>query len=282
MLHANLKSHVLARLKFRAIRKWFFLAMILALLPIGAGRAFAQDQDFRLQGTFGFGYSNGSYGTDRNTDVALNLWTLSAITGNLKFDVSVPYLRISGRGLVVFDAAGNPVIINRSKSVIPTVRTGFSDMNFSATYTIPPAVLDNFEVKLTARAKVPTASARKRLSTGAADFGGNVDVSRQFGIWGPFVSVGYLIPGQPATFSLNNRVSISAGTSMELNDHLVAIVSYDHDSASSRLVGTSQEAFGSLSWIFSDRVTLTGYGTAGLSSGSPEVGGGLIISYELP
>jgi hypothetical protein len=274
MLYANLKSHVLARLKF--------LAMVLALLPIGTANAFAGNDDLRLQGTFGFGYSNGSYGTDRNTDVALNLWTLSAMTGNLKFDVSVPYMRISGRGLVVFDAAGNPVIIHRRTSIAPDVRTGFSDVNFSATYTVPPSILDNFEVKLTARAKAPTASARKKLSTGAADFGGNVDVSHAFGMWDPFISVGYLIPGKPAGFTLNDTVSISTGTSLELNDHLVASVSYDYDSASSSLVGTSQEAFGSLSWIFNDRVTLTGYGTAGLSSGSPEVGGGLIMSYTLP
>jgi hypothetical protein len=277
MRHANLKSHVPGRLKSGAI-----LATVLALLPVGSGNAFAQDRGFRLQGTFGLGYSNGSYGTNRNTDVMLGLWTVSAITGNLKFDVSVPYMRISGRGLVVFDAAGNPVIINRNKSVVPTVRSGFGDVNFSATYTIPPAVLDNFEVKLTARAKAPTASARKRLSTGAADFGGNVDISHPFGMWDPFVSIGYLIPGQPKTFFLNETVAISAGTSMELNDHLVAIVSYDYDSATSHFVGSSQEVFGSLSWIYSDRVTLTGYGTAGLSAGSPEVGGGLIISYELP
>jgi hypothetical protein len=197
----------------------------------------------------------------------------------LKFAVSMPYMRISGRGLVVFDAAGNPIVINRRTLLPPDVRTGFGDLNLSTTYSIPPALLDDFEVKLTGRIKLPTASVRRRLGTGAADFGMSVDVSRPFGIWGPFVTVGYLIPGGRATYSLYNTVSISAGTSVELNDHLVSVVSYDFDSATSPLVGTSQEMFGSLSWILSDSITLTGYGTAGLSPGSPNVGGGLLVSY---
>jgi hypothetical protein len=250
-----------------------------ALLPIFAGQAAAGDQDFHFTGTFGLDYSNGGYGTPRNTDVLLGLSTLSMETGNLKFALSVPYMRISGRGLVVFDAAGNPILINRRTTLPPDVRSGFGDLNLSATYSIPPAVLDDFEVKLTARVKLPTASARRRLSTGSADFGVSVDVTRPFGIWGPFVTIGYLIPGGRANYSLYNTVSLSAGTSLELSDNLVAIVSYDRDSATSPLVDASQEMFGSLSWILSDSVTLTGYGTAGLSSGSPNVGGGLLVSY---
>jgi hypothetical protein len=255
------------------------LAVAVTLLSSGAKAATGQDQDVQLTGTFGVGYSNGGYGTNRNTDVQLSLTTLSLATDDLKFDVSMPYMRISGRGLLVFDAAGNPEVINRRTTIIPDVRTGFGDLNFSATYSIPPAVLDDFEVKLTARIKAPTASERRRLSTGKADFGMSIDISREFGIWGPFVTVGYLVPGKPATYLLNNTVSISAGTSIELSDNLVSILSYDYDSESSPLVGSSKEMFGSLSWLVSKSITLTGYGSAGLSSGSPDVGGGLLVSY---
>jgi hypothetical protein len=38
---------------------------------------------------------------------------------------------------------------------------------------------------------------------------------------------------------------------------------------------------GSLSYIYNDRLTLTGYGTAGLSSGSPDYGLGFLVSYGL-
>jgi hypothetical protein len=282
MLHAHSRyprlEDPLDRGRGRQIARLFVVAVTLVVLPLGA--AFAQMDDIKYKGTFGVDYSNGNYGTDRNTDVELGLSTLSAILGNLKVNVSIPYMRIAGRGLVIFDAAGNPIVINRRTTDAPDVRTGFGDLNLGATYTIPPDVLDDFEVDMSARVKVPTASTRKRLGTGEADFGGNIEVSRQFGIWRPFVSLGYLIPGEPAGFVLNNTVSASAGTSLELNDHLVAIGSYDYDSPSSPLLPSSQEAFGSLSWLLSDSVTLTGYGTAGLSSGSPKVGGGLLVSYD--
>ena len=255
------------------------LAVAMTLISSSAMGAAAQDQDIQLTGTFGVGYSNGGYGTNRNTDVLLSMTTFSLETDDLKFAVSMPYMRISGRGLLVFDAAGNPEVINRRTTIVPDVRTGFGDLNFSGTYSIPPSILDDFQVKLTARIKAPTASERRRLSTGKADFGMSVDISREFGIWGPFVTVGYLVPGKPATYLLNNSVSISAGTSIVLSDNLVSILSYDYDSESSPLVGSSKEMFGSLSWIVSKSITLTGYGSAGLSSGSPDVGGGMLVSY---
>ncbi len=68
---------------------------------------------------------------------------------------------------------------------------------------------------------------------------------------------------------------------MLFNDHLIAIFSYDYDSSSSELVNASQELFGSLSWVFTDTITLTGYGTGGLSDGGPKFGGGLLVSYKL-
>jgi hypothetical protein len=259
-----------------------FPLLTFLLLAAGAAPALAQDflpDDLKLTGTFGLQYSNGDYGTTRNTNVMLGLPTLSVATGDFQFNVSMPYMRISGRGLVVFDAAGNPIVINRRTSAPPDIRTGFGDLNLSASYTVPSGFLDDFEVKLTGSTKLPTASARQRLSTGEADFGMSVDVSRQFGNWGPFLTVGYLVPGKPATYKLYNTTSVSAGTSLELSDHLVAVASYDYDSASTPLVDASHEMFGSLSWVRDDRITLTVYGTAGLGSGSPAVGGGLLMSY---
>jgi len=262
-----------------------FLAA-LALLAATATGAFAADGDFfspdwQLTGAFGLSDSSGNYGTPVNTDVFLGLSTLSLASGDFKFNASIPYMRISGRGLVVFDASGNPIVINRRTSLPPDVRTGWGDVNFSASYTIPPSILDDFEVRLTGVTKVPTGSARRRLSTGAYDFGASVDVSRQFGVWGPFVTVGYLDLGKPAGFTFYNTTSVSAGTSLMLRDNLVAVASYEYDSADSPLVQAGHQLFGSLSWICNDRITLTGYGSAGLSAGSPDFGAGFLISYGL-
>jgi hypothetical protein len=252
-------------------------AITLGLLFANVPQAMADD--IHLGAAFSSGYSDGDYGTNKDTNVLLGLSTLSAKTGNFQFNVSVPYMRISGRGLVVMDAAGNPIIINRNASLPADVRSGFGDLNLSTTYAIPPEVLDDFKVSISGRVKVPTASGRRRLSTGEADYGMSVDVAKAYDRWQPFVTIGYLIAGRPSGFVLKNTVSASAGTSYDISDSLVAITSYDYDSPSSPLVASSQNLFWSLSWIVNDKITLTGYATKGISSGSPNVGTGLILAY---
>ena len=262
------------------------LVIALPLMTLGAGAALAQGSnfsDFQFTGTLGLEYSNGSYGTTHNTNVELGLPVLSMETGDFKFTASMPYMRISGRGLVIFDASGNPIVVNRRTTNPADVRTGFGDLNLSSTYSVPSSFLDDFEVKLTASAKLPTASSRRHLSTGESDFGVNADISRQFGAWSPFLTVGYLWAGQPtnSTLQLYNTTSVSFGSSYEISDNLVATASYDYDSSGNRFVSSSKGLFGSLSWVRDSGITLTGYGTVGLSSGSPGVGAGLLISYGL-
>lgn len=260
-------------------------AAALLLCPLAARAADADGaapfQDWAFTGTFGYNYSNGDYGTTRDTNVNLGLATLSATTGNFKFTASLPYMRIEGRGLVVFDASGNPIVINRRTALPPDTRTGWGDLNLSASYTVPAGILNDFEVRISGVTKVPVASERRRLSTGKSDYGFSVDVSRQFGRWMPFVTVGYLIPGQPVGYTLYDTASVSAGTSLEISDKLVAVASYDFDSADGPLTPDSHSLFGSLSWVRDDAVTLTGYGTVGLSNGSPDMSVGFLISYGL-
>lgn len=184
-------------------------------------------------------------------------------------------MRISGRGLVIFDASGNAIVVNRRTSTPADVKTGFGDLNLSGTYSVPPSFLGDFEVKLTASAKLPTASTRRRLSTGESDFGLSADISRQFGSWSPFLTLGYLWAGKSPVFTLYDTTSVSVGTSYEISDNMVATASYDYDSSGNRLVSSSKGLFGSLSWVRDNGITLTGYGTVGLSSGSPGVGAGL-------
>jgi hypothetical protein len=256
--------------------------ILLALCATGAA---AQERpsldDWHVTGTAGLLYSDGDYGTPINTDVLLGLSSLSLSDDDFKFTASIPYMRINGRGLVVFDASGNPILINRRTNLPPSERTGWGDLMLSASYTVPSMILSGYEVRLTGLAKVPTSPARRRLGTGEADFGVSVDVSRQFGAWTPFVTAGYMYRGEPVGFTIYDTTSVSAGTSLELRSDLVATASYDFDSADSPLVPAGHSLSASLSWIRSDHMTLTGYTTVGLSAGSPDMGAGLLISYGL-
>jgi len=257
-----------------------------AMMPAGGAEAQTRDTsmlypDWHWTANFGVTDTNGDYGTPNNTNVLLGLTTLSLSNDSFKFSASLPYMRISGRGLLVFDANGNPIVINRRANGPTDVRTGWGDLTLSASYTIPPAVLADFQVRVTGITKLPTGPARRRLNTGEADFGMNVDVSRSFGDWTPFVTVGYLNRGQPAGFTFYDTSSVAVGASYMLRDNLVAVASYDFDSADAPQVTAAHELMGSLSWIQSDKLTLTGYGTVGLSSGSPDMGIGFLVSYGL-
>ena len=249
-------------------------AATLVIVATGAGHAIARDNspptpDWQWTGTFGVMDTHGSYGTAQKTNVFLSLATISVANSDFKFSASVPYMRISGRGLVLFNASGNPIVVNRRAVGPADVRTGWGDLNLSASYTIPSSVLDDFELRISGLAKLPTAPSRRRLNTGEADIGMSVDVSRQWGAWGPFLTVGYMDRGQPRGYTLYNTTSVSAGTSLQLRDDLVAVASYDYDSADSPLVPSAHQMFGSLSWI------------RGLTAGSPDLGAGLLISYGL-
>jgi hypothetical protein len=257
-----------------------------AMMPAGGAEAQTRDTsmlypDWRWTANFGVTDTNGDYGTPNNTNVLLGLTTLSLSNDSFKFSASLPYMRISGRGLLVFDANGNPIVINRRVNGPTDVRTGWGDLTLSASYTIPPAVLADFQVRVTGITKLPISPARRRLNTGEADFGMNVDISRSFGDWTPFVTVGYLNRGQPAGFTFYDTSSVAVGASYMLRDNLVAVASYDFDSADAPQVTAGHELMGSLSWIQSDKLTLTGYGTVGLSSGSPDMGIGFLVSYGL-
>lgn len=271
----------------QALFRFRKILVVVALSALAAAPALAEDRtnilpdDWQLTGNFGVGYSNGDYGTAVRTDVTLGLASLNLGIENFKFSASLPYMSIDGRGLLLFDASGNPILIARRSTGPTDVRTGWGDVNLSASYTIPSVILDGFEVRLSGVAKLPTASARRRLSTGEADVGFSVDVSRQVGIWQPFVTFGYLSTGKPAGLTLYDTTSFSAGTSVELSDNLVLIASYDRDSADGPSVEDAQSLMASVSWVGPRGITLTGYGTAGLSSGSPDMGVGALISYAV-
>jgi hypothetical protein len=265
---------------FKIITQRTLCGAIVALLLFGTAEAFADNQDFSFTLNSGLDYSNGDYGTIKNTGVLVALTSVGVQTGDFRFNLSAPYLNVSGQGLVLFDSSGNPIITDQGTISTSNVRSGFGDLSLSASYDLPPAILDDFELEFIGRVKIPTGSSAKGLSTGKADFGASIDLSREFGIWGPFLTVSYVSVGQPSTYSLSDTYSVSTGTSIELTDYLVAIVSYDYDSASTPLVGNSNELFGSLSWLYNDKITLTGYATTGLSTGAPAISGGFFVSYK--
>jgi hypothetical protein len=229
----------------------------------------------------GLDYSAGRYGDTHDTDILVGLTNVTVSEDDFQFSASLPYLNITGPAYVVVGPGGAPVLVNPAKGSDSTVRSGWSDLNFSASYSLPSDVLDDWEVTGTFRTKIATANASKGLSTGATDFAFSLDVARQFDAWGPFATFSYRVPGEPGFYSFNDAPSFSVGTSVELADNIVAIGSYDFDGSISGSLADAQQLFGSVTWLATEKLSLTAYFENGLSSGAPRVGTGLLMSWKV-
>jgi hypothetical protein len=230
-------------------------------------------------GTFslstGVDYSSGDYGLTETTDILVAPLTASYRTDNLRFSATLPYLRIDGAG-VVLGPDGQPL------PGVPTTagtRSGLGDLSLGATYTLPAERLGGLEVDLGGRVKLPTSKESDGLGTGKTDFSISADFSYPIGAWAPFLTVGYRILGDPEDVELDNSFAVSAGSSLSVG-RTVLIGSYDFMEASSPLADDSHELFAAANRPLTDRVSVTGYGTVGLSDGAPDYGLGLLFAVK--
>lgn len=265
-------------------------ALAACVAAMGAMPAAAEDgndlQRDRLLGdlgvtfTTGADYSVGDYGGRSNTRILVVPFSLRAKAGPFKLSATLPYLRIDGPGNIVGGGEGGPIIIDPNDPTPREVREGLGDVSLSAIYSLPGEALGGFEVDLGARVKLPTSSESKRLGTGKTDVAVSVDVARPIGNIAPFATVGYRMPGDPDGISLRNTFTTSVGTTVSLGSTTL-IASYDYAGATTRQVADSHSLFGGVSVPVSDRFSLVGYGTGGLSEGAADFGVGLLLSARL-
>lgn len=226
--------------------------------------------------TVGGDFSTGSYGSDTKTDILVVPASVRYRKGNLRLTATVPWLQITGSSAVVADGNGGVVI---DPDAPRTSRSGIGDMSVGAAYSVPEAKL-GVGIEFGAKIKLPTGSRAKALGTGKVDFALSTELSKTFGDFTPFVGVGYRIPGRPQGADLRNTWSLSAGTSLAVGKSIL-IASYDYREASSPLVSDSHELFGAFSTPLSSRLTLTLYGSGGLSQGAAAYGVGSSLSMKL-
>lgn len=263
------------------MKAFAFAVAIAALLPLAA-RADEQKPasgNVALSASTGIDYSRGRYGTDAHTDIFVSLVGLTLQTGDLRLTLNQPYLRIEGPASVVLD--GKSVVINPKAGTGRSERDGFGDLSLGANYDIPAEDLDGFDLNVGGTFKLPTASTKRSLGTGESDFSVSADLSYDFDSVSPFVTMGYRMPGDPTGYTLRNTVLASLGADMPLGDSMLALLAYEYEGAASPLLVSSQDMFASLSWLASDSITVTAYGVAGLSSGSPDTEAGLLLNFKL-
>lgn len=239
----------------------------------------ATESSVGLSFTTGLDFSSGDYGAGDKTRILVVPFNGRLTTGKLRLSATLPYLRIKGPGAVVGGGDGGPIVIDPDASLPVTTRSGLGDASLSVTYGLLRQDSAGFDLDVTGRVKLPTASRSKGLGTGKADFGVSAEAARTFGDVTPFVSVGYRMPGDPNGFNLRNSVTASAGSSFAAGS-TVLIGSYDYSGRTSANSFDSHSLFGAVSAPVADRLNLTGYGTAGLSEGAPDYGVGVLVTLK--
>lgn len=224
----------------------------------------------------GVDYSEGDFGTGTDTTVVVVPLSVRSTWDKFSISVSIPYLEIDGSSSVVGGGAG-PIIIDPTA---PTAkRSGIGDLSVRMRYNV--LEFAGAELSVNGRAKLPTGSQAKGLSTGKADFSGGVELAATTGVIQPFGEIGYRVLGDPDGVELENGIYGSVGTSVLMGGGIVGIASYDYVSSSVDTIEDTQSLFAGLVLPVSDKLSLTGYGTAGLSDSAADYGVGLLLSFKL-
>ncbi len=277
------------------------ILVLSALLSLNAFATDAIADGFSV--SVGGDYSKGDYGSSDSTNVFYMPFSAKYETGAFSYNLTIPWIRISGAGDIVpggFSGAGGasgsgsvdcrkrgtgactnvvttPSIISTTSS--RSSESGIGDIVAAATYNALDGGDNGFIVDFTGRIKLPTASESKGLGSGKTDFAVQVNVDKNFN--GPYVStgLGYKILGEPNGVSYDNVIYGSLGGGYKLSKDTSIGVSYDWATAAVDGATRPHEfsIYGSHS--ISDNYKLSGALYAGLSDASPDVGGGLTLSY---
>jgi hypothetical protein len=226
----------------------------------------------------GFDYSKGSYGEVDPTQIWYVPLSVRYERGSWQGRLTVPYIRITGPGAVVGGLDG--VVVEGATAGPVETHDGLGDVVASGSYLIDPPHPALPFVELTAKVKFPTASRSQGLGTGEFDYAAQLDVTKTFGAFTPFVDVGYRFIGSPPGSNLHDSVFVSAGLDWRALSWLSAGLIYDWRQTASRSLGDSQEltAYGTLR--VGRHVRVGPYAVAGFTRAAPDFALGLQLTLR--
>ncbi|MBI3784895.1 MAG: hypothetical protein HY270_16000 [Deltaproteobacteria bacterium] len=254
--------------KTRSVATHGFLALAAVAMVI---RPAAADETVhqKLKVSLGYHFSSGTYGTGERTEIAYVPLIVRAERGLWTFELTVPYLRISG-----------PSTILTGQSQTSKVDSdGLGDISSRGSYTLLPVTDWMPYIDLIARVKFPSASHSKGLGTGKFDFGFETELAWSLKRFTPFVDVGYRFLGSPSGTTLRDVVLGSIGGFYRLADPLWIGLLLDYRDAASAANGTRLEISPFMSWKVDQHWSVDTYASAGLAKGSPDAGVGLQLGY---
>ncbi len=226
-------------------------------------------------------YAQGKFGTGSTTSIWSSALGARLRVGDWTLSASLPWMRIRSRSTIFTGIDSTPILVAPDTAPVRRTNQGFGDLTLGASYTI---VSDStpLEVQLSGRAKINTATASSRLSSGENDYAAGVDVSYPIGKVTPFAAFSYRFLGDTALYRLRDGPAASAGASYALDSNSFLLASYHYSRAATRLVDDAHELFaGASTRLRGTPLRATGFATVGLSRGAAAASAGLSLSLDL-
>jgi hypothetical protein len=225
----------------------------------------------------GFDYSTGDYGQTESTQI-IDV----PVTAKLKYQgwtgkVTVPYLSITGPGVVV-GSDGIPVGTPGPK----TTESGLGDVTTSLAYATTVLSSDTTATFL-GKVKIPTADKNRNLGTGEFDYTLQAGLTQNIGNFYLSGSGGRKFNGTSAQFPLRDVWKYSLSGGWIISPVTAAGIGYDYREREtvSPAGSNASEAMAFLSHNFDGNWAAQAYTLAGFTNGSPDWGVGLTISYKM-
>lgn len=263
--------------------------------------AFAGSGDTQLTVGLGVEFATGDYGTGITTDSVVVPLTIDWYpTRRLEFNLEVPYVYQSngttvaaggirirrGRtaagfvGAVNGNGNGNGALAAVAYDDLNQSRSGLGNVSLKAGYAILEESDGIPRVTPKVYVEFPTADRDKALGTGEFVTGLGLQLDKWFGNWHAYLEGLYNFQGRSDQYDLKDFVSFEGGVGYQATDRLLAAV---------LLQGASEVAAGSselletrlkLNYRLTGRAGIQGFVAAGLTSGSPDFGTGMSLSYD--
>lgn len=257
---------------------------VLSMLVI-AGPALA-DSQFSV--ATGFDYSTGKYGNAVSTDILYIPVVAKYEADKVTVKLTVPYISITGpggvipgMGRVVASAGGVGFGMPGSGSGTTTsTNSGLGDVVLAAGYNVYAA--GRVSVDVVGKIKFGTADAKKGLGTGENDYSAQVDgyylLHEDTTL---FATAGYKVVGAPPGLSANNvpygTVGLNRKVSATNNVGVMLNVAQSAFAAGSNQQDVTVYASQKISGSLKIQENLL----KGLADGSPDFGGGILITGTL-
>ncbi len=254
------------------------VALVVACVAAPAGAAdagfFSMLQGLAQSTTWevgaGVDYSTGRYGEASDTTVLSVPSSASVQVDRLRLEASIPYLEVKGPGAYV----GGVIIPGSGTSMS---NSGVGDATFGASWLVSRDgdVWPALEVAGTFKA--PTAASG--LGTGKWDYGASLNLYHSFSPkFMLFGAVGYQWLSDFGTFQLENGVTGSAGLNFKPTSDTALGATFDYRAQYFQGLDAQETVSPYALWNFSDHWRVTGYGTIGVTTSSPRIGGGIKLT----